>query len=79
MAITTISKEAPIYGNGKQLGKDYYEAFEGVKMFFYDEDSIKEEFGNYGLTEVSAIMEPHKNMDNKLPFKFTVAMYQKKQ
>ena len=33
--------KAPMYGKGKQLDKDYYEIMEGVKMFFYDSESIK--------------------------------------
>jgi SAM-dependent methyltransferase len=70
MIFTTISKEAPMYGKGKQLGKDYFEIMEGVKMFFYDSDSIKQEFGKYGLIEYSEIVEPHKNAENKPPFKF---------
>ncbi|MFL0248596.1 class I SAM-dependent methyltransferase [Candidatus Clostridium stratigraminis] len=70
MIFTTISKEAPMFGKGKQLGKDYFETMDGVKMFFYDSDSIKQEFGKYGLVEYSEIIEPHKNKENKPPFKF---------
>ncbi|MGG0414147.1 class I SAM-dependent methyltransferase [Peribacillus simplex] len=77
MIFTTISKEAPMFGKGKQLGKDYFEIMEGVKMFFYDSDSIKQEFGNYGRIEFSEIVEPHKNMENKPPFKFIMVKCQK--
>ncbi|MFL0269385.1 class I SAM-dependent methyltransferase [Candidatus Clostridium radicumherbarum] len=70
MIFTTISKEAPMFGKGKRLGKDYFETMDGVKMFFYDSDSIKQEFGKYGLVEYSEIVEPHKNKENKPPFKF---------
>ena len=72
MIFTTISKEAPMFGKGKQLGKDYFEIMEGVKMFFYDSDSIKQEFGKYGLIEISEIEEPHKENKNKSAFKFSV-------
>lgn len=78
MVFTTISKEAPMFGKGKQLGKDYYEITEGVKIFFYDSDSIKQEFGNYGLLEFSEIVEPHKNAENKPPFTFIMIKCQKK-
>ncbi|WP_088044708.1 bifunctional 2-polyprenyl-6-hydroxyphenol methylase/3-demethylubiquinol 3-O-methyltransferase UbiG [Bacillus sp. EAC] len=77
MIFTTISKEAPMFGKGKQLGKDYYEIMEGVKMFFYDSDSVKQEFGKYGLIDFSEIVEPHKNMENKPPFKFIMVKCQK--
>ncbi|MDV3426406.1 MAG: SAM-dependent methyltransferase, partial [Bacillota bacterium] len=72
-----ISKEAPMYGKGKQLGKDYFETKYGVKMFFYDDDSIKQEFEKYGLIEISEIVEPHKNMENKPSFKFIMVKCQK--
>lgn len=78
MIFTSISKEAPMYGKGKQLGKDYFEIMDGVKMFFYDTDSIKQEFGQYGLIEISEIVEPHKDNETKPPFKFTMVKCQKK-
>ncbi|CAH0197176.1 hypothetical protein SRABI80_01742 [Peribacillus frigoritolerans] len=46
-------------------------------MFFYDSDSIKQEFGNYGLVEFSEVVEPHKNAENKPPFKFLMVKCQK--
>ncbi|MFL8937315.1 methyltransferase domain-containing protein [Rossellomorea oryzaecorticis] len=72
MVFTTISKDAPMYGKGTQLGEDYFEIMDGVKMFFYDEDSIKRDFGDYGLLEVTEMMEPHKNAEGKPPFPFMV-------
>ena len=78
MIFTTISKEAPMYGRGTQLGKDYFQLMEGVKLFFYDSDSIKEEFGEYGLIEFSEILEPHKEAENKPPLKFLMVKCQKK-
>jgi hypothetical protein len=77
MIFTTISKKAPMYGKGKQLDKDYFEIMEGLKMFFYDSDSIKQEFGKYGLIEFSEIDEPHKNMENKPQFRFIMVTCQK--
>ena len=57
MIFVTVSKEASLFGKGKQLDKDYFEVSEGMKMFFYDIDSIKQDFGEYGLIEVSRIVE----------------------
>ncbi len=70
MVFTTVSKKAPMYGKGKQLDKDYYEIMEGVKMFFYDSESIKQGFEKYGLVQVSEIDEPNKNMANKPAINF---------
>lgn len=78
MIFITISKEAPMFGKGKQLDKDYFEIMEGLKMFFYDSDSIKQEFEEYGLMEFSEVVEPHKNAKNKPPFKFIMVKCQKK-
>jgi len=44
----------------------------GAKMFFYDSDSVKQEFEKYGLIEFLEIDEPIKNMENKPPVKFIV-------
>lgn len=57
MIFTTISKEAHTYGQGQLISKDRYEIFDGVKMFFYDEESIRAEFGGYGLVEITSINE----------------------
>jgi SAM-dependent methyltransferase len=78
MIFTSISKEAPMYGKGKRLGKDYFEIMDGVKMFFYDSDSIKQEFGEYGLIEISEMVEPHKDDETKPPFTFSMIICQKK-
>lgn len=78
MIFTAISKETPMYGKGKQLGKDYFEITAGMKIFFYDLDSIKREFSNYGLIEISEIIEPHKNDASKPPFKYIFVKCQKK-
>lgn len=70
MIFTTISKKAPMFGKGKQLSKDRFERIKGVKMFFYDTDSIKQEFGKFGLVEISEINELDKNMENKPALNF---------
>lgn len=58
MIFTAITKEAPMYGRGTELGKDWYEVHPGVPMFFYDADSVEREFGAAGLVEHSRIDEP---------------------
>lgn len=57
MIFTAITKEAQTYGQGTLIGKDRYEQFGGVTMFFYDHQSLQEEFGNYGLFQVEGILE----------------------
>lgn len=57
MVFTAITKDAQTYGQGTQISKDRFEMFGGVKIFFYDQETIEEEFGNCGLFEVSEVME----------------------
>jgi SAM-dependent methyltransferase len=70
MIFTTVSKNNPMFGKGKELSKDRFETMNGVEIFFYDSDSVKQEFGEYGLVEISEIDEPHKNVKNKPPMNF---------
>ena len=67
MIFTVISKEAPMYGQGPRLGDDWYEIHPGMKMYFYDADSVGREFGDYGLVEHSKIDEPLHN-GSSFPF-----------
>lgn len=57
MVFTAITKDAQTYGQGTQLGNDRFEMFGGVKIFFYDRQSIEEEFGKAGLVEVVNVTE----------------------
>lgn len=57
MLFSVITKEAQTYGQGNRVSKDRFEMFGGVKMFFYDRKSIREEFGKAGLFEVAEIKE----------------------
>src|SRR5690606_4294886 len=57
MVFTAITKEAPTYGQGKFISKDRFEMFGGVKIFFYDKETIQEEFGKAGLFDVTAVTE----------------------
>ena len=40
-----------------------------LNVFFYDSDSVENEFGKYGLIEFSEIDEPIKHMENEPPLK----------
>lgn len=57
MIFITITKEAQTYEQGKQIGKDRFEMFGGVQLFFYDKETIQEEFGKYGLLEITEVNE----------------------
>ncbi|WP_119067663.1 class I SAM-dependent methyltransferase [Aggregatilinea lenta] len=57
MFFTAITKDASTYGVGEKLGTDRYRTKDGVNLYFYDTDSIEEEFGGFGLTEATKIDE----------------------
>ncbi|GAA4206004.1 class I SAM-dependent methyltransferase [Pedobacter jeongneungensis] len=57
MVFTVISKTANTYGKGRLISKDRYEIFEGAQLYFYDTESIKTEFGEYGLFEITEVEE----------------------
>ncbi|MGJ1267572.1 class I SAM-dependent methyltransferase [Sphingobacterium spiritivorum] len=57
MVFTVISKSAHTYGQGRLISTDRYEIYEDVHMFFYDEDSIRTEFGTFGLFGITEIDE----------------------
>lgn len=57
MFFAVVTKEAPIYQKGKFISKDRYEIFDGVKMFFYDRESIHAAFDQFGLFEITEVEE----------------------
>ena len=57
MVFTAITKAAQTYGQGTYISKDRFELFDGVKMFFYDQETIQEEFGKAGLLEITEVKE----------------------
>lgn len=57
MIFTAITKNAQTYGLGTQISKDRFEMFGGVKIFFYDKQSIVAEFDKFGLFEVNEVTE----------------------
>lgn len=77
MIFTTVSKKAPMFGVGKELEKDTFENVQGVKLFFYDSDSIKQDFEEYGLIEFTEIDEPNKNAESKSSINFMMVKCKK--
>ncbi|WP_260142153.1 hypothetical protein [Elizabethkingia miricola] len=57
MIFTAITKNAQTYGKGTLLSKDRLEMFGGIKIFFYDRQTIEQEFSNIGLLEITEVTE----------------------
>ncbi len=58
MIFTVISKAFEMYGRGQKLGEDWYEVQPGARMYFYDADSLRREFGGFGAVDFSDINQP---------------------
>ncbi len=69
MFFIVVSKKANMFGEGEKLSKDRFKIKNGLKVFFYDEESIKKEFNNFGLISFEEIDEPVKHMKNEPPLK----------
>jgi SAM-dependent methyltransferase len=65
MVFVTISKMDFRFGQGKEISKDTFEPWAGLTLYFYDSDSIKVDFGNYGLIDAEIINEPKADSGDK--------------
>jgi SAM-dependent methyltransferase len=57
MIFVAVSTKAPNFGKGIQIGKNRFEQHSGAQIHFYDEESIREEFAEYGLQEIQEVHE----------------------
>lgn len=62
VALTVNDKR---FGVGKEIDKNTYHSPNGLNLYFYDEASIEEEFGNYNIQEAKEINEPEINPTEK--------------
>lgn len=62
VALTVNDKR---FGVGKEIDKNTYHSPNGLNLYFYDEASIEEEFGNYNIQEAKEINEPEVNPTEK--------------
>lgn len=72
MVFVAISTGTPTFGQGEQIGENWFRTPHGVELFYYDLESIQKEFGGVGLMEVREISEQGKNVDIKASQKFWV-------
>lgn len=62
MVFVAVSTSAPNYRKGTEIGPNRFEQHGGAKIYFYDEEAIREEFAECGLQEVREVTE------NAMPF-----------
>jgi SAM-dependent methyltransferase len=79
MVFTVSSKELDSFGSGKWLSKDRYEIAAGLKVFFYDDRSVMNEFARFGLVSCRDIEEPVKFMKGHEPLKLKLIICKKQE
>ena len=77
MIFMIASKKMEKYGTGRRLSKDRYKIMPGLNVFFYDFESVKKEFQQFGLMEYREIDEPIKHMDGEPPLKCILVICRK--
>jgi SAM-dependent methyltransferase len=78
MIFTVTSKLNPLYGRGRFLSKDRYEIAKELNVYFYDSDSILDEFKDFEMIECKDLEEPVKFMDGEEPVKLKIVICRKK-
>ena len=69
MYFVVVSTEAEMYGQGTRIGLDFYLLENGLKVFFYNERSIEQDFAGFGLMEYRPFEEPIKHLPSEVPLK----------
>lgn len=77
MIFVVASKQTSIYGNGRYISKDRYEITKGLKVYFYDSESVFKEFSAFGMIEYKDIEEPIKFMEGQEPIKLKLVICKK--
>lgn len=65
MVFVALSVNDKRFGIGKEIEKNTFHSPRGLNLYFYDEASIKEEFGSYNILEVEEINEPEENPNER--------------
>lgn len=65
MIFVALSVNDKRFGLGEELEKNTFHTLQGLNLYFYDEASIKEEFGHYTIVEAKEINEPEENPNER--------------
>ena len=79
MVFVVASEENSLFGCGKYLGRNRFEIARGLKVYFYDSDSIITEFSDFGIVESCDIDEPVKFMEGEKPVKLKFVICRKQE
>lgn len=65
MVFVALSTNDKRFGAGDEVRKNTFHSPQGLNLYFYDEASVKEEFGDYNIIELNEINEPEKNPNER--------------
>lgn len=65
MIFVALSINDQRFGVGEKLERNTFRSPQGLNLYFYDEESIKDEFGHYNIVEVKEVNEPEENPNEK--------------
>jgi SAM-dependent methyltransferase len=77
MVFTFADKQNALYGTGKLLSAHRFEISKGLRVYFYDSDSVMKEFSEYGIIECRDINEPMKFMEGNETIKLKYVVCRK--
>jgi SAM-dependent methyltransferase len=77
MIFALASKQTGLFGCEKYIAKDRYEIAKGLKVYFYDSDSVIKEFSEFGIIEHRDIEEPVKFIEGEEPVKLKLVICRK--
>ncbi|WP_029038831.1 class I SAM-dependent methyltransferase [Salinimicrobium xinjiangense] len=65
MIFVALSINDKRFGLGEKLERNTFRSPQGLNLYFYDEESIKDEFGHYNIVEAKEVNEPEENPNEK--------------
>ena len=77
MIFTVISTDSELYGRGTLISGNRYKLPDGLKVFFYDEVSVRKEFGRIGLIDYRPFNEPVKHHKDAQPIRLWLVICRK--
>jgi SAM-dependent methyltransferase len=65
LVFVALSRNDKRFGVGYEVIKNTFRSPSGLNLYFYDEASVKEEFGKYNIRELKEINEPEENPNER--------------
>jgi SAM-dependent methyltransferase len=78
MIFVVATTDNNLYGSGKYISRNRFEIAKGLKVYFYDSESVIKEFSDFGIIECNDIGEPVKFMDGQESVKLKYVVCRKR-